>query len=108
MNPESSAGLEVYAEAINADGKSIRQETFTVLFGNLFHNPMDVMFWKDEYDCGIHVKQIRKKLEQINDPIQLHAFLEVYSEYVYGDALQSQAMLMSIQQKLNVKVSNVI
>ena len=101
LSTESGAGLELYAEADNFDGTSRRYENFTVLFANLFRDPMNIMFWKDEYDCGIRIKHVRKELEQTNDPIGMHAFYDVYSEYVYGDAQQTQAMLMSLQEKLN-------
>ena len=99
LNPVSSAGVEFYAEASNSVGKDVRQESLTILFSNIHQNPDNIMFWKEDFKFQNRMDDVTECLEDINDVETLTAYQEVFSEYLFGDALQSYAMLIALKTK---------
>ena len=106
LKVESGAGVTFSVPAVGADSRGY-VHTFTCFFMNLLVDPLDLMFWKHDYHAGPRISSIKKTLDKMSNHVRMHALVNVYRDYVYGDRLQYYAIYAHLMAQIARKESKV-
>ena len=107
---ETGAGVTFVAHGLGRKGEIVKH-VFTIFFQCVLVDPLEVMFWKEDLQVGTRISSFKRTLDKMNDHVRMHALVDVYKDYVFGDRLQYYALFSHLATRLlkkqkEVEISN--
>ena len=104
-----SAGCGITFESMAnckiSNDDSVETVRFTIFYVNALERPLDLMFWKPNYEGSKRISDVKRVMEKLKDHVRVASVVEVYKDFVFGDRLQSYALYNCAQSKISKKES---